>query len=245
MDVEDEGLVYHPNIQKVNNFNASKNYVRKDYQENIEQAKEVAFLIECWPEALDAGGKKKRKGGFEDDEPGALKANFHNVSKFASVANAEGFCREQIEKCARREKCKSLYLWEHMARMLEPSATWFNRGAMNFDNWTQGDKVVITDELRGPKSGWKSGVLVNLVIDNTFFRRISLRKYKLNDEILGPRKGYIKLFVKLIENILMSLFIGWNGQYYCSRAMTEEQKQQQTKLIQRGQLQKNMVFIQT
>ncbi|GBC19390.2 replication-associated protein [Rhizophagus irregularis DAOM 181602=DAOM 197198] len=78
----------------------------KEYQENIEQAKEAGFLIESWPEALDAGGKKKRKGGFEDDEvfemvkrsrtsedflqeanalkPGALLANFHNASKYAN-----------------------------------------------------------------------------------------------------------------------------------------------------------------
>lgn len=80
--------------------------MRKEYQENIEQAKEAGFLIESWPEALDAGGKKKRKGGFEDDEvfemvkrsrtsedflqeanalkPGALLANFHNASKYAN-----------------------------------------------------------------------------------------------------------------------------------------------------------------
>ncbi|PKC52528.1 hypothetical protein RhiirA1_514950 [Rhizophagus irregularis] len=35
------------------------------------------------------------------------------------------------------------------ARMLEPSATWFCRGILNFDKYRNGDKVFIFDDFHG------------------------------------------------------------------------------------------------
>ena len=53
---------YHPNIDT--NFNAAKEYLRKDYKENLDQAKEAGLLIEHWPGAMDNAGRSKRKAAF-------------------------------------------------------------------------------------------------------------------------------------------------------------------------------------
>lgn len=79
MDVEVEGVIYHPNIQKVVNFNASKNYMRKDYKENIKQAIEAGFLIEEWPETMASDGRKRK--ATIDDHPNIQKGVNFNASK--------------------------------------------------------------------------------------------------------------------------------------------------------------------
>lgn len=68
--MEDGEVVHHSNIDtNVRNFNAVKEYVRKEYRENIKQAEKAGLLIEHWPGAMDNAGRNKRKAcGFEADE---------------------------------------------------------------------------------------------------------------------------------------------------------------------------------
>jgi hypothetical protein len=64
------------------------------------------------------------------------------------------WARNQIEQAVSSNRIMSLYLYgpswtrkSTWARMLEPSATWFNRSNMNGTNWIKGDKVIIADNI--------------------------------------------------------------------------------------------------
>ncbi|GBC04862.1 hypothetical protein RclHR1_05900009 [Rhizophagus clarus] len=90
----------------VRNFNVAKKYVRKEWKENIQQAKWDGNLIEDWPQDMNNAGRNKRKQQFEDDDihdavkrskmadeflqevnvvkPAALASNFNNLRAYAN-----------------------------------------------------------------------------------------------------------------------------------------------------------------
>ncbi|PKY52201.1 hypothetical protein RhiirA4_469689 [Rhizophagus irregularis] len=76
-------------------FNAVKEYVRKEYRENIKQAEKAGLLIEHWPGAMDNAGRNKRKAyGFEADE-------------IDEAVKRSRFEADEIEEAVKRSRTRS------------------------------------------------------------------------------------------------------------------------------------------
>lgn len=199
----DGETVYHPSVEECKNFNAARDYIRKEYKENLDAGHQSGDLLESWPEDVADDGRQKRKAAFDEEEfkefvkkarsktefidmlqernPLALAQNFNNIIMFASYVFPaavretyqpgdwfNGFvnddwlvrltkeCKSRIEAVSRGESVRSMYICGEpgtgkstWARMLEPSATWFCRGILNFDKYRNGDKVFIFDDFHG------------------------------------------------------------------------------------------------
>jgi hypothetical protein len=190
-------------VEECKNFNAARDYIRKEYKENLDAGHQSGDLLESWPEDVADDGRQKRKAAFDEEEvkefvkkarsrtefidmlqernPLALMQNFNNIIMFASYVFPaavretyqpgdwfNGFvnddwlvrltkeCKSRIEAVSRGESVRSMYICGEpgtgkstWARMLEPSATWFCRGILNFDKYRNGDKVFIFDDFHG------------------------------------------------------------------------------------------------
>ncbi|UZO22445.1 uncharacterized protein OCT59_014808 [Rhizophagus irregularis] len=103
----DGETVYHPSVEECKNFNAARDYIRKEYKENLDAGHQSGDLLECWPEDVADDGRQKRKAAFDEEEfkefvkkarsktefidimlqernPLALAQNFNNIIMFAS-----------------------------------------------------------------------------------------------------------------------------------------------------------------